>query len=390
MNVSVTNNTRYRIKTPDGFKPFSGIRSSEKIGIAEIYTDSGLHLRCTLDHPLKLANGTFTRAIDLTQDSLLSTSHGISKVTFVSIDHEAVSRVYDALEVGTDHEYLTSGFVSHNCSFIGKAGGLLETSVLKRLETEVQKPVFETHQMKQYEKPVPGNIYMMTVDVSRGRGLDYSTFTVFDVSDMPIKQVCVFRDNKISPIDYAGFIRTMGHAYNDCQVLVELNDLGQQVADILHFDYGYEGLMFTESSSNGRKKQISAGFGSNALPGITTTKTTKSVGCNAIKLMIEQGRVKIVDAQTVDEFKNFVRTGDSYAAASGEHDDLAMNFVLFGWIADQTFFTDLTGVNMKETLATKDVKALYDELEPFFVGNQSAPVTKTRIGGFEVNDWSDF
>jgi hypothetical protein len=200
--------------------------------------------------------------------------------------------------------------------------------------------------------------------VSRGKGLDNSAFQMIDVTEMPYKQVCVFRDNMTTPADYASIIHTMAKTYNDASVLVEINDIGGQVADTLHFEFEYENIMYTEN--NGRSgKRISAGFKNRVDRGIRTTKPVKSIGCSMLKLLIEQNQLIINDHGTIAELNTFSKKHNSYEAESGNHDDLVMCLVLFAWLSDQNYFRHIVDINTLMKLRDKSEDELLEELTPF-------------------------
>jgi hypothetical protein len=247
------------------------------------------------------------------------------------------------------------------CAFLGSSGTLIEGSKLKTLVTKT--PIYETTLMKVYEKPQRGNIYCCVVDVSRGKGLDYSAFHIIDVTTMPYKQVCVYKDNTITPIDYAQVIHRTIKNYNDAYVLVEINDIGEQVAEVLHYEYECETLMFTESAGRSGKR-LSTGFSKNTDKGIRTTKSVKTQGCNMLKMLVEQDQLIINDFQTVNELSTFSRRGNTYQAESGKHDDLAMGLVLFGWMSDQGFFKEITDINTVDKLRQKNENELMESLLP--------------------------
>ena len=82
----------------------------------------------------------------------------------------------------------------------------------------------------------------MLVDVSKGRGQDYSTFNVIDISTRPFKQVAVYRNNTISPILLPNFIYKYANLYNQAYTVIESNDQGQMVCQGLYQDLEYENL----------------------------------------------------------------------------------------------------------------------------------------------------
>jgi len=260
-----------------------------------------------------------------------------------------------------DHDYQKFA-QEFECQFLGSSGTLIEGSKLKTLV--IRDPIAESAKIKMYEKPVKGHTYTMTVDVSRGKGLDYSTFSVFDITSMPYKQVCTFRDNMITPIDFAEIVFRVAKNFEDASTLIEINDIGEQVADTLHFDLEHENVLFTESAGRSGKR-ISAGFGKNVDRGIRTTKSVKSIGCNILKLLIEQDQLIINDFDTIKEMSTFSRKGVSYEAESGSHDDMVMTLVLFSWLTDQTYFKDMTDINTMMKLRMKSEQEMFDDLIPF-------------------------
>ena len=204
----------------------------------------------------------------------------------------------------------------------------------------------------------------MTCDVSLDKELVYSTCNIIDITSMPYKQVCTYRDNMVTPIDFTAVIYRLGRLYNECAVLIEINDIGEQVSDTLLMDYGYENMLSTESAGRAGKR-ISAGFGKNVDSGIRTTKSVKAVGCSILKMLIEQNQLILQDFETIQELSRFSKKGVSYEAESGSHDDLVMNLVIFAWLSDQMYFKDLTDINTLMKLREKTEEQVEQEMLPF-------------------------
>ena len=247
------------------------------------------------------------------------------------------------------------------CAFLGSSGTLIEGSKLKTMVDLT--PVAQTQTVKVYEQPQQGHVYCCIVDVSRGKGLDYSAFQIIDVTEMPYRQVCVYRDNNITPIDYAEIIYRSIERYNEAYTLIEVNDIGEQVSEVLHYEFEVDTLMFTESAGRAGKR-LSTGFSKNSDKGIRTTKNVKSIGCNMLKMLIEQDQLIINDFQTINELSTFSRRGNSYEAESGAHDDLVMCLVLFGWMTDQAFFKEVTDINTIDKLRSRNEEELMESLLP--------------------------
>lgn len=271
--------------------------------------------------------------------------------------------------------------------FLGSSGTLIDGSKLKELAHS--RPLLEDQGLIQYKRPEPDHVYAMTVDVSRGKGQDYSTFTIIDITQMPYTQVCVFRDNMITPVDFSSVIYRVGILYNTASILVEINDIGEQISDILLMEYGYENLLYTENHGRAGKR-VSGGFGRRADNGVRTTKSVKSAGCSILKMLVEQNQLIIQDYNTIQELSRFSKRGNSYEAEKGHHDDLVMNLVIFSWLTDQSYFKDMTDINTMNELRRKTEEQIEEELLPFGFIDTGDVIEE---GGWTVveepqNDWS--
>ena len=226
------------------------------------------------------------------------------------------------------------------CAFAGSSGTLISGSALKRLSPVAHLHINQEETYKVFDEPAPNNSYMIIADVSRGKGLDYSAFHVIDVTTIPYVQVATYRNNLITPTDYSEVLYRTGTAYNEASILVEINDIGGQVVDLLNMDFEYEGILYSESAGRAGKR-IAVGFSNTVEAGIRTTRPVKAIGCSMLKLLIEQGKLIIKDSQTIKELNTFSKKGSSYEAESGQNDDLVMGLVLFGWLSQDKVFKDL-------------------------------------------------
>jgi hypothetical protein len=192
----------------------------------------------------------------------------------------------------------------------------------------------------------------MTVDVSKGRGQDYSTFCIFDVTDDKFEQVATFRDNMISPLIFPDIIVKVAEAYNQALIVVENNDVGQVVCNAIYYEYEYENT-FVEST-------VKAGG-----VGVTMTKRVKRIGCSNLKDLIEMNKIAIVDYDTISELATFEIKGVSYEASGDNHDDLVMNLVLFAWFISSDAFGNIADTDLKSLLYQDRIRELEEDLLPF-------------------------
>ena len=248
------------------------------------------------------------------------------------------------------------------CSFLGSSNTLISTE--KLLAMPYKTPVYTFDGLDIYQEPIENHTYVMVCDVARGVGLDYSAFSIFDVSNQPYRQVGKYRKNDISPMLYPNIIYTTARKYNEAFVLVEVNDIGQQVADILYHDMEYENMMMvTMHGRNGQ--QIGGGFSKNVSMGIRTTKQVKRIGCATLKDLIERDNLIIEDFDTIGELTTFIGKSTSWEADAGAHDDLVMGCVLFSWLVQQRYFRELTDQDIREKMFSEQMRMIEEELVPF-------------------------
>lgn len=272
-----------------------------------------------------------------------------------------------------------------NTEFIGSSNTLIDPQTLLRLVKE--QPLYSTAQIAVHKEPEPKRSYVVLCDVARGVDNDYSAFTVVDISTIPYQVVARFKDNKISPMLFPNFIYQFAKKYNEAFVLVEINDAGQQVADILLYELEYENMIF--AAMKGRKgQQVSGGFGAAPNLGVRTTKQVKRIGCQNLKTLVEANQLILNDTEVIEELYSFVQVGDTYKAEEGLHDDLTMTLVLFGWLTMQDYFKELTDLNIRSKLAAEALGRVEEDFYPpeFFSDSNSiedAPTGTVSVSEFE-------
>lgn len=263
--------------------------------------------------------------------------------------------------------------VEFECSFIGSTNTLIDPTKLKVMA--YQDPIYKNEQgVWIYEYPEKDHLYTMVIDTSRGQSIDYHAFAMIDITSIPYKVVATFKNNEISPIIYPNLIYPIARKYNDAYILVEINDIGSQIADILHSDFEYDNIL--SSVFKGRKGQmLSSGFGGgSSMFGIRTTKAVKRLGCSILKSMVEDDKLLITDYRIIQELVTFITKKTSYEAEVGHNDDLVMCLVLFSWLTSQEYFKELTNLDMKKNIFQDKIKQLEEEIVPFgFIEDGQSP-----------------
>jgi hypothetical protein len=313
-----------------------------------------------------------------TKVMIVSTPHGMNMFYKLWTDAENQRNTYIPIEVhwseipGRDEEWkeetIKNTSVSQfntefECEFLGSIDTLISSQKLKIMA--YINPIQSNAGLDVYEKPQAGHTYVLTADVSRGTKNDYSAFIVFDVSQMPYRIVAKYRDNEIKPLLFPTKIHDIARAYNQAFVLIEVNDIGEQVASTMQFDLEYDNLIM--ASMRGRAGQILGGgfSGGRAQLGVRTTKAVKRIGCSNLKQLIEDNKLIIEDLDIISELSTFIVKGQSFEADEGCTDDLVACLFIFAWTSDQTYFKELTDMDVRQTMMREQQDALEQDMAPF-------------------------
>jgi hypothetical protein len=262
--------------------------------------------------------------------------------------------------------------------FIGSSATLISGSKLRSLA--FFDPLKQEDCLDVYENPIPGHLYIGCVDCSEGVEQDYSTINVLDVSQVPYKQVAKYRNNKLPLLFLPTVVYALCKRYNTAYALIETNNVGQQVVDILHYDLEYENIYKLEHHHI-KGQSISGGFKRSTSFGIKTTKSVKKIGCANLKTLIENDKLIINDFDTIAELNTFVRVRDSYQAEEGNNDDLVMGLVLFAWLTAQSYFKEDTNIDIRKMMLEEQNMLGDEDLAPVGIIDDGRPEPVIDSGG---------
>ena len=319
-----------------------------------------------------ISSGKSTKVI------IISTPHGMNMFYKLWHDAERGTNEYTHTEVhwsqvpGRDAEWKEQTIrntseqqfrVEFECEFLGSVDTLISASKLRALAYD--DPKTSSKGLDVYEDPIPEHNYTITVDVARGIDGDYSAFTVFDTTTIPYKLVAKYRNNTIKPLIFPDIIVEVAKGYNEAYILIEVNDVGAQVADIVQYDLEYENLLMC--AMRGRAGQVvGQGFsGGKVQLGVKMSSTVKKVGCSNLKGLIEDDKILISDYDTIAELTTFIQKGQSWQAEEGCHDDIAMCLVLFAWLSVQDYFKELHDNDVRKRMYEEQREAIDADMAPF-------------------------
>jgi len=251
--------------------------------------------------------------------------------------------------------------------FIGSVGTLISPATLRNMTFD-QPQHSDENGLKIYDAPIRGHVYALIADTAEGLELDDSAISVLDVTALPYKQVAVYRNGKVDPHQFPDIIRQLGMKYNEAHVLIELNNQGAIVADIMYQELEYDNVLMT--ASKGRAGQVlGSGFGKNTQYGVKTSVQVKRIGCSVLKTLIENEQLIIRDFDTVSQLTSFIRKKNSYEAEEGHKDDMVATLFLFAWMTNQQYFKDDLLHNLRDKLPTDRLEQIEQTLTPIGIIN---------------------
>ena len=253
--------------------------------------------------------------------------------------------------------------IEFECEFLGSVDTLIAPSKLRALV--YQQPNTSSAGFDVYVDPQKDHDYVITVDVARGVGKDFSAFVVIDITDFPHAVVAKYRNNEIKPMLFPNIIHEIGKRYNNAFILCEVNDVGDQVAGILNYDLEYQNLLMC--SMRGRAGQVvGQGFsGKKTQMGLKMSKTVKKVGSLNLKTLIEEDKLLMCDYDIMSELTTFIQKSNSFEAEEGCNDDLAMCLVIYAWLVAQDYFKELTDQDVRKRLYDEQKNQIEQDMAPF-------------------------
>ena len=253
--------------------------------------------------------------------------------------------------------------VEFECEFLGSVDTLISSAKLKSLVYD--EPIKSNRGLDIYFEPIKNHDYVITVDVARGVGIDYSAFIITDITSFPHKVIGKYKNNEIKPMLFPSIIVDIAKAYNNAFILCEVNDIGDQVASIIQYDLEYDNLLLC--SMRGRAGQIvGQGFsGKKTQLGVKMSKTVKKVGCSNLKTLIEDEKVIFNDYDIISELTTFIQKSNSFEAEEGCNDDLAMCLVIYAWLVAQDYFKELTDQDVRKRIYEDQRDQIEQDMSPF-------------------------
>ena len=240
-----------------------------------------------------------------------------------------------------------------DCDFITSGRGVIDGLLLENLkESSVREPMEKRGIDSNYWIWQPPNYtknYVVSADVSRGDGTDYSAFHIIDVETL--EQVAEYK-GKISTQDFGNMLVNVASEYNNALLVVENNNIGwaaiQQV-----IDREYPNLFYTSKDLQyvDVQHQITNKYRvqeRNMVPGFSTTQKTRPLIVAKLEEMFREESVVVHSQRLIDELFVFIYNGNRAEAMTGYNDDLVMSFAIALWVRDTALRLRAEGIELSK------------------------------------------
>ena len=186
-----------------------------------------------------------------------------------------------------------------------------------------------------WEYPDYTKSYIVSADVARGDGTDFSAAQVMDIDTMT--QVAEYK-GQLSTTDYGNFLIELSVKYNDAILVVENNNVGWATIQTI-IDRGYKNLFYQSKDLQivDVEHQVSNRYRAqdrNMRPGFSTTAKTRPLIIAKLEEYVRLKQVNIKSQRLIDELFVFIYNNNKAQAMQGYNDDLVMSFAIALWIRD--------------------------------------------------------
>lgn len=339
-------NTKYRVKTPSGFRSFVGIRRTTKAKVVCITFEDLTQLECSLDHRF-IVNGIEVLGKDVTIGQQLGDNKIISGVLI----KDNKNFLYDLIGVEKDSLYIVDNIISHNCDFSTSGNTVVSPELISYyMKTYAQEPVskrgFDSN-LWIWEEPDYSKSYLVTADVARGDGSDYSAFHVIDIESC--RQVAEYR-GQLSTKDFGNMLVAISTEFNDALLVVENANVGWATLQQI-IDRGYKNLYYTyKSDVLDSDKFLTKGYDlinkSDMVAGFTMSHRTRPLTISKMELYIREKSCIIRSKRLLEELNVFIWRNAKPEAAQGYNDDLVMSFCQGLWVRDTALRLRQAGIEI--------------------------------------------
>jgi hypothetical protein len=244
----------------------------------------------------------------------------------------------------------------YQCNFNTSGETVISGEDLAELKKQLKEPQYKSYVDRNYhiwKTFVPEGSYLLSADVARGDGRDYSVFHVLDIKNM--EQVAEYQ-GKIDLDNFSKLLFDVGREYGNCMIVVENNNIGFSVLSKL-VDLRYPNLYYSTKGNNEFIDSGAALYSSNSVPGFSTTMKTRPLVIAKLEEYIRSKTLKINSARMLNELDTFLWVNSRPEAQKGYNDDLVMSMAIGCWIRDTVLVNNDRNIEYSKVLLNGIMKS---------------------------------
>lgn len=350
----IKSNNRFEILTPSGYQDFFGIRKLNKNCHYVILLNTGKTIKCSDNHPF-IFHSMELRSCDIKVGSKITGDDGID-VEVVSIKKidESID-LYDIISVNNGNIFNVDGIVSHNCDFATSGNTVIDVPILDFYKQTMVRDPIETRGMEKslwlWEYPDYTRSYLVSADVARGDGADFSAFHIIDVETFT--QVAEYK-GQIGTKDYGNMLVNIATEYNNALLVIENLNIGwgtiQQVLDRKYPNLFYSSADLKYVDVEHQMTNRIHATEKKMTPGFTTTSVTRQLIISRLESYMREKSINIQSTRTIDELYTFIWNHGKAEAMKNYNDDLVMSFAIGLWVRDTALKLRQQAVDMSRNM----------------------------------------
>ena len=253
----------------------------------------------------------------------------------------------------TDAEFLSSGHT------------VIEGDILQWYEKEhIQEPVERRGiggDLWIWKYPDYTKDYVVTADVARGDGEDYSAFHIFEIESL--EQVAEFK-GKVDTQMFGNMLCSIATEYNHALLVIDNKNIGWSTVQVAldnnykNLYYSYKHDPFTDDNIQLRKN-YDLRDKKDMVPGFTTTHMIRPVLISKLEMYLREKSPIFHSRRLLNELFVFVWLNGKPQSQKGYNDDLVMAFGMALYVRDTALRLRQQGIDLMKRALTHTHKSVY-------------------------------
>ena len=265
------------------------------------------------------------------------------------------------------------------CNFNASGETVIHSDDIVRIDKQIKPPKYRTGFDRNFwiwEEYNPENNYLLSADVARGDGADFSVFHIFKLETM---EIIAEYQGKLTPDMFSEVLFNAGKEYGNCMIVVENNTVGFAVLDKLK-EKEYPNVYHSVKSTHEYVDQLTAEGRTGTIAGFTTSLKTRPLLVAKFEEFIRNEMLTIYSSRLRAELDIFVWNNGRPEAQRGYNDDLVMACAIGCWVRDTAIIENQRDVAYKKAMLGSIIKSnsVLDTTIPGMIGRKKSRALETK------------